>query len=371
MTRYVNRGLSERVAKSFSAALRAQEPVGGIRTPAELIQVEAFCVAITRQSPEGVATGLVVLPGSVKEASIWCLCNGAGPCVIPEIKSLNLHERIVGHWTKHCLRTHSGMQFPYSRAAVKQGFESAIDSCAVDLARLAEDVPPEPWEWAGTLTDRIQSARGQVQVAQRLMWSIAPPVEAWAALQTPEGFWQSVRSYLKDFWQMNTVLAPCPSWWIDTAPSWDSSVLRVVARTQPRLAALAMGESGSSVLASLRARNNMQHGMLDASTSSPLTRLRSCQQEEMVQSRVALEKAEQSTGREAADVDIGGNTSSADRSVQAPSAVLISPTEMSIRKIAPRKAKCSVSDMLKKDAAWADRLLRGVALLAAGVPSGV
>merc|ERR1712060_441298 len=55
------------------------------------------------------------------------------------------------------------------------------------------------------------------------------------------------------------ISAPCPSWWLDSAPTWDPSVLRVIAPTPTRLVALAVGEGGPSILQTLKARCEALH----------------------------------------------------------------------------------------------------------------
>lgn len=345
----VMRKAAEKVSCAFAAALHselAQATCEQADMLDEAPEVESFCIAVTRYRREGPFIGFTALHGEAAEATAWALGHGAGPHVVPEVRGLSLHERLAGHWSSHCLAFPKGVLFPFSRQQLRQGFEEAVDSCAAELKLILDALPPEFPEWSSA---ESPSPCGKVNAVRQRLWSLSPPFEEWLALQSPVAFWDAARQYLAA--TVSDASAPCPSWWQETAPAWDAAVLRVVAPTRPRLGSRLLPARAWGAHTSPPVHQDPEHLSNGAAASGEA----SCKAPPSNETVAAAKGSRvQSGGTEGAG--IAGPEPCAQEAAEPPS---------------KRRRLASVSEMLRRDAAWADSLLRGVANLIAAVPSGL
>jgi len=254
-----------------------------------------------------------------------------------------LHERFAGHWAQHCLTVPDGLVFPFSIERLRSSFEAATDACVADLSQLLDSLPPEHPEWSGS---GDPCGRQAVEAVQKRMWLLRPPYEEWLVLQRPTAFWSAARQYLSA--NLSGASAPCPAQWVASAPVWDERVLRVLAPTRPRLV--------SGWLPPRRAPETQPFPALPLSASKTLRR----------------KASPVSAGRDSSSGTAGsdrGPCGDGHADNTSPAALELEGS-MAGEPPLKRRRLASVTRMLQMDAAWTDSLLRGAALLAAGVPSG-
>lgn len=366
--------VTQHVSDAFFSALR--EVARGKGVDVDALEVASFCVAVTRSRGDGSTGGFTSLRAPLADAVFWSFRHGAGPCVVPEVCDLLLPARILGHWAQSCLSSAGGLPFPQGPDRLRASFEVAVDACVVDLAKLHDALPQDLPEWlaeerqassalshpglAGADSETL-SARQQVLDVRGLLWALDPPVEAWAAAWSPEEFWRSVRQFLQES-PARLAAAPCPEWWKAAAPQWDPAVLRAVAPFHPRLSCRrrerpAAGGASRPQLPAPAAHRAVARARFGFGGG------------EAVSTEAAAAKADAMLtpqGPPPTSQVLETAPPVAESSVAAvPPPPLLLPRPMPVM---PAKPRGSMSDLLRRDAAWSDSLLRGVALLAATVP---
>jgi len=189
---------------------------------------------------------------------------------------------------------------------------------------------PEPCEWTKAVGSMPHD---QIHAARQLLWALRPPLSKWLALPDPETFWTTAREFLSSL--LGHACGPCPRWWMAAAPIWDDVVLRVVVRTQTRLRTGLFEVPQIHPHVGCHYRPQSVHvGHKDESAAIAISSLKMPE----LGGDVA-EDAEDSNDRKVGHhEDIG--------------------------EPAPKRRRGNAfHDMLRRDAAWTDGLLRGVALV--------
>jgi len=349
MARYVAKTVAERVAADLASALAATHQATG-----ELPAIGAFCVALARVREDGRIAGFTMLPGRLKEALAWALSKGAGPYIAPPAHDLQLSARLCRHWAAKAACSRDGLVFPYREWRVRSDFEAAVDASAAELAHLLEDLQPEPLEWSGSklaVTSKPSVARRAIEAARQQLWTLVPPFKELLAKHSPDEFWAAVSQFARA--RIGTVLAPTPSWWDATALPTLHLESRCALATAPQLLARQwhLNPPVRPPMASEQARRSTLVSPAPAQHSAVVS-----------QSGPLLQRAAEAPPTPLLPPKLTP-------SAQKPAGEASSALQATASPARSRKP-LSFDEMLRRDAAWTERLLRGVALLAVELPGG-
>lgn len=349
VARGVAQELAEKVMEQFSSALKA------LMLPDEALRIWAFCVGLSRHRKDTKSSGFTIITRCLQRACAWAMCAGAGPCLLPEVANLELGRRLVRHWAQRSLETLGGLAFPATAHQLRLDFEAAIDACAADLQRLADDLVLEAPEW---LPSSGPTQVEEVFAARQLLWSLEPPLKVWQCCTSPQSFWTVLERFAQDA-LAKAPKVPRPSWWLEEEPRWSAEVLKAVVCTPLQLAAETWPVAKplfacSSALPSEAGEDLAVEGVVDAHCILDRPDERSTGVPDLVR-----------TGGPATEEFPAEGPVEA--TPQAPKRKL-EMSEMPER--LSKRRRSTFADLLRLDAAWSDSLLKGVALLAANVPLG-